>query len=142
MTVKITLKIGELAKQSGVAVGALRYYENVGVLTAERGENGYRYYPVQAIQQVQFIKKAQSLGFSLEEIHEILNIHHRGNEPCGFVRSRLQDKITQLDIQIKDMMAFKAQLEEYRDRWNEAQNPPSPHEICPLIETISLTPDS
>lgn len=142
MTVQTRFKIGEVAKQSGVAVGALRYYEGLGLLCSERGENGYRYYTTQTIQLVQFIKKAQSLGFSLEDIHEVLSIHHNGNEPCDFVRSRLQDKISQLETQIQQMIAFKHDLEAYRDRWNEPATSPQPHDICPLIESIPLPPDS
>lgn len=142
MTDQAGFKIGEVAKRSGVAVGALRYYEALGLLSVERGDNGYRYYPVQAIQQVQFIKKAQSLGFSLDDIHEVLNIHQDGNEPCDFVRARLQDKISQLETQIKDMIAFKSQLEAYRDRWNEQSEAPKPGDICPLIETVSLNQES
>lgn len=69
------LKIGELAKQTGLAVGTLRYYSDQGVLQPiERGNNGYRYYSEDASHQVEFIKKAQALGFSLEEIKQILDI--------------------------------------------------------------------
>ena len=77
MAVKTRLKIGELFKQTGIAVGALRYYESLGLLRSERGDNGYRYYSAQAVHQVQFIKKAQSLGFSLEDIGEVLNVHEQ-----------------------------------------------------------------
>jgi DNA-binding transcriptional MerR regulator len=88
---------------------------------------------------VQFIKKAQALGFSLEDIGEVLTVHQRGNVPCEFVQSLLQDKIRQLEIQIQQMTAFKADLEIYRDRWAESQPRPQPGDICPLIETVSLT---
>jgi len=138
MTIALGLKIGEVAKQTGVAVGALRYYETLGLLQSERGDNGYRYYPLASVQQVQFIKKAQALGFSLEEIGEILNVHQRGDMPCELVQSLLQAKIEQLEAQIQEMLAFKADLERYRDRW-VAQHPhPQPGDICPLIATIPL----
>jgi len=90
MITSMDLKIGAIAKETGVAVGALRYYEKRGLLQSQRGSNGYRYYPATAVQQVQFIKKAQALGFSLDEIGEILTIHQRGNLPCAHVRSLLQ----------------------------------------------------
>ena len=132
------LKIGELAQKSGVAVGALRYYESLNLLQSERGANGYRYYEPSAIQQIQFIKKAQALGLSLEDIQEILNIHHQGDLPCHFVRSRIQAKIDQLSYQIQEMNRFKATLETYRDRWNEEDSAPKATDICPLIESIPL----
>lgn len=138
MTVATGLKIGEVSKQTSTSVGALRYYESLGLLTSDRGENGYRYYPPEALQQVQFIRKAQALGFSLDDIHEVLNVHQQGDVPCEFVQSLLQDKIEQLEAQIHKMTAFKAELEEYRDRWATTQPRPQPGDICPLISSISL----
>lgn len=134
------LKIGELAQQTGVAVGALRYYESRGLLKSQRRENGYRYYFPVAVAQVQFIKKAQSLGFSLEDIGDILNVHRQGDRPCHLVRSLLQEKINQLETQLQNMLALKTELEAYRDQWAIAPRP-QPGDICPLIETISLSGD-
>lgn len=138
MTVATRLKIGEVSKQTGIAVGALRYYETLGLLKSKRGDNGYRYYSAQAVHQVQFIKKAQSLGFSLEDIGDVLNVHEQGDVPCELVRSLLQEKIDQLETQIREMSGFKRGLEQYRDRWASTQPRPQPGDICPLIETISL----
>ncbi|MGR3275298.1 heavy metal-responsive transcriptional regulator [Acaryochloris marina NIES-2412] len=138
MTTATRLKIGEVRRQTGVAVGALRYYESLALIHSERGDNGYRYYPQKTVQQVQFIKKAQTLGFSLEEIREILNIHQQGDIPCERVQFLLQGKIEQLDHQIQQMMSFKCELENYRDRWATNQPRPQPSDICPLISTVSL----
>lgn len=137
MTTAIRLKIGEVRRQTGVAVGALRYYESLALIHSERGDNGYRYYPQETVRQVQFIKKAQTLGFSLEEIREILNIHQQGDIPCEWVQSLLQDKIEQLDHQIQQMITFKSELEHYRDRWVTNQPRPQTDDICPLIATVS-----
>jgi DNA-binding transcriptional MerR regulator len=135
----VRLRIGEVAKQTGLAVGALRYYESLGLLSSERGDNGYRYYSPEAVHQVQFIKKAQAIGFSLEEIGEVLNLHEKGDTPCGLVQSLLQEKINQLESQIKQMTEFKAELEDYRDSWASNQPTLAPGDICPLIETVSLS---
>ncbi|MEM8504039.1 MAG: heavy metal-responsive transcriptional regulator [Cyanobacteria bacterium P01_D01_bin.1] len=132
------LKIGEVSKQTGIAVGALRYYEELGLLSSRRGSNGYRYYSATALRQVLFIKKAQALGFSLEEVGEVLTVHEKGNVPCELVRSLLQEKIEKLTSQIQSMTDFKAELERYRDRWATAQPHPQPEDICPLIDNISL----
>ena len=138
MTSTNRLKIGEVSKQTGIAVGALRYYEELGLLSSKRGENGYRYYLPSAVKQVRFIKKAQALGFSLEEVGEVLNVHRQGDVPCDLVRSLLQDKIEQLDRQIQEIETFKESLEAYRDRWTDSQPRPATGEICPLIETVTL----
>ncbi len=134
------LKIGELSKQTGLAVGTLRYYSDLGLLQpAQRGDNGYRYYSQDASQQVQFIKKAQALGFTLEEIKQILDVRDRGEKPCSLVQSLLNHKIEQLEIQIKQMTLFKAELEEYRTVWTNNPLPESQaQEVCPLISSVSL----
>ncbi|MCC0178327.1 heavy metal-responsive transcriptional regulator [Waterburya agarophytonicola K14] len=134
------LRIGELAKQTGLAVGTLRYYSDLGLLQpAQRGDNGYRYYSQDASQQVDFIKKAQTLGFTLEEIKQILDVRDRGEKPCSLVQSLLDSKIEQLQIQIRRMTLFKAELEEYRFAWIKNPNPESnSQEVCPLISSVSL----
>lgn len=132
------LKIGEVSKQTDVAVGALRYYEDLDLLKSQRGDNGYRYYSPEAIRQVQFIKKAQFLGFSLDDISEVLNVHQQGDIPCELVQSILQEKIEKLEAQIRDMTVFKNGLEQYRDSWEASKPHPKPGDICPLIETLPL----
>jgi DNA-binding transcriptional MerR regulator len=139
MAVINRLKIGEVSKQTGVAVGGLRYYESLGLIESKRGANSYRYYPPETVQQVRFIKKAQALGFSLEDIGDVLTVHHQGDVPCEFVQSLLQDKIQQLAAQIQEMVAFKTELEQYRDRWATNHPRPQPGDICPLIEAVPLT---
>jgi DNA-binding transcriptional MerR regulator len=140
MTTTTLLKIGDIAKQTGVSVGTLRYYETLRLLyPIERGNNGYRYYSSETVQQVQFIKKSQALGFSLEEIRKILDVRDRGEPPCSLVQNLLDHKIEQLEAQIKQMMTFKFELEEYRDRWAKVPSfRQDNREICPLIATVPL----
>lgn len=139
------LKIGELAKQTGLAVGTLRYYSDLELLQpVKRGENGYRYYSEDAGEQVEFIKKAQALGFTLEEIKQILDVRDRGEKPCNLVQSLLNQKIEELTNQIKKMSLFKQELEQYRTSWSN--NPTNPNldspEVCPLISSVSLNSGS
>jgi DNA-binding transcriptional MerR regulator len=144
MTANTLLKIGDIAKQTDVSVGTLRYYEMLKLLhPVERRDNGYRYYSLETIQQVQFIKKAQSLGFSLEEIRQIIDVRNRGELPCPFVQDLLDHKIGQLEAQIEQMMMFKAELEGYRDRWTLLANLQQDDlDICPLIATVPLRSDA
>ena len=140
MSTATYFKIGELAKQTGLAVGTLRYYSDLGLLLPSRiGDNGYRYYSKDATSQVQFIKKAQALGFTLEEIKQILDVRDRGEKPCSLVQDLLNDKIEQLELQIKRMTLFKGELEQYRSDWeNNPRNKLKMREVCPLISSVSL----
>lgn len=83
------------------------------------------------------------MGFSLEEIRQILDVRDRGELPCSIVQDLLDRKIEQLETQIGQMMTFKFELEGYRDRWKVVPNSqPDDREICPLIATVSLNSDS
>ena len=132
------LKIGELAKQTGVAVGTLRYYESLGLLEpALRSSSGYRYYTADAARQVQFIKKAQRLNFSLQEIQQILSSRRQGITACPLVQDLLSRKIHFLEEEIQRMSAFKAELEAYKKLWtNRALDNPDGEQLCSLIEGV------
>ena len=135
------LKIGELAKQTGVTVGTLRYYESLGLLEpSQRLENGYRYYEDTAIFKIQFIKKAQALQFSLTEIKQILEIQEKGNPACTTVKKFLNEKIDQVDSEIQHLYEFKTELEQYRNRWSDRSlDRPDMPKFCSLIDEV-VTP--
>ena len=140
------LKIGELAAQTKVAVATIRYYESLGLLEpTSRGESGYRYYDEASVNQLQFIKKAQSLQFSLSEIQQILGVRRQGNAACSVVRDLLHEKIAHLEEQIGLMQSLKTELEDYQDRWSgRPMDDPCSKELCSLIEEVARTtiPDS
>ncbi len=135
------LKIGELGKQTGVTVGTLRYYESLGLIEpSQRSESGYRYYADTAVHKVQFIKKAQVLQFSLTDIKQILDVCEQGNPACTTVKKLLNEKIHQVDIQVQHLHEFKAELEQYRDRWTERSSDQSDiPKLCSLIDEVSIS---
>ncbi|PSB13360.1 heavy metal-responsive transcriptional regulator [filamentous cyanobacterium CCP1] len=133
------LKIGELAEQTDVAVGTIRYYETLELIEpTHRSESGYRYYTADAVKRVQFIKKAQSLQFSLSEIQQILGVRHQGDPACPLVRDLLDRKIAELDVQLDRIKMLKVELEAYRDRWTDRPlDDPDSQELCSLIEEVA-----
>ncbi|MBD2103059.1 heavy metal-responsive transcriptional regulator [Leptolyngbya sp. FACHB-261] len=133
------LKIGELATQAEVAVGTIRYYETLGLIEpASRSESGYRYYNREAVRRLQFIRKAQSLQFSLSEIQQILGVRRRGDSACPMVQDLLNQKISHLEEQIYRTTTLKAELETYRDKWaDEPLSAPRSQELCHLIEEVT-----
>jgi len=137
---KSYLKIGQLAKKTGLAVGTLRYYSDLELLQPIYiGDNGYRYYQQNSKQQVEFIKKAQKLGFSLSEIKQILTIRDRGEQPCGLVKSILDQKIVEINTKIEEMTLFRLELENYRLAWiDQPDSQPASESPCPLISSVSL----
>jgi MerR family copper efflux transcriptional regulator len=131
----MTLRIGRLAEATGETVKTLRYWTNLGLLEAERGENGYRYYRKDAPQRIAFIRSAQGFGFTLGEIREILALRASGVKPCEHVRTRLKAHLSRVRSRIAVLEALERDLEA-RLRWAEAhQDPECRMEGCVYLVT-------
>ena len=133
------IKIGELAEETGVAVATIRYYESLGLLECtQRSESGYRYYNCAATQQLIFIKKAQSLQFSLSEIQQLLGVRRQGSPACTMVRDFLGQKIAYLEAQIQSITTLKQALELYQAEWvSRPLDEPLSQQLCSLIEEVA-----
>jgi MerR family copper efflux transcriptional regulator len=133
---KETAFIGRAAKGAGVSVQAVRYYERLGLLpTAHRTPTGYRVYGPEAVDRLRFIKQAQALGFSLDEIREILRLRYEGRSPCECVRKLLQKRLETIEHQIRQLVRFRHDLRNTLKR--SKRLPHLPHTasaICPLIQ--------
>ena len=96
---------GELSRLAGVSSDTLRHYERKGVLERpRRSSNGYRRYPSDALQRVQLIRGALSVGFTLDELARILNVRDRGGAPCEEVRNLAVQKLANIETQLRDLM--------------------------------------
>lgn len=133
LTQERPLQIGPIAKESGVPIKTIRYYEELGLLQAiGRTEGGYRLFDTSVFNRLSFIKRAQSLGLSLAEIKEFLDVHDQGNLPCDHVRVKLQKKIADVDRQIQQLQILKSELQALLA---ESTSPVSSnHSICPIIQ--------
>src|SRR5918995_693168 len=98
-----SLKIGEVAKASGVGIEALRFYERNGLLGRPgRTQSGYRVYEPDVLQRLDFIKRAQVLGFSLHEIKQIIADKQADRSPCREVREIVRQRLRELDEKLKE----------------------------------------
>jgi MerR family transcriptional regulator, copper efflux regulator len=92
------LKIGELAKQTGVSVKTIRYYEDCGLLqAAERTEGQFRLFNPQVMERLHFIRRLQGLGLSLQEIGDCLAVYDQGDSPCHNIADKLSAHIQAID---------------------------------------------
>ena len=106
------MKIGQLAQRTGVSVDTLRFYEDKGLLAPQaRTESGYRQYAASAVDQVRFIKTAQSLGFSLQEIAAIVPDLRQGQLPLHELRGRMRAKLDAITQQIAVLSAQRDELQ-------------------------------
>jgi len=132
------LLIGQIAIQSGVPIKTIRYYEELGLLKSMgRTEGGYRQFSSQVLTRLAFIKRAQNLGLSLQEIGEILKVYDQGELPCGEVKEKLEDKLVQIEQQIEQLQTLQAELRGLLTGWNDF-----PIEkygtICPIIQDVAV----
>ena len=107
------MKIGQLAKTVGIDIQTLRYYESQGLLNEpNRLENGYRDYPNESIERLQFIKKAKLVGFTLKEIKDLLAIQVTKDEhTCQEVKSFTQIKLDEINQKINELNEIKSALQ-------------------------------
>lgn len=104
------MRIGQLAKRTGVSPDTLRFYERLDLLDGHRRDNGYRDYPDSAIDRVEFIKLAQALGFTLAEIRSIAPMLTGGTLPVEQVQAFIHDKLTLLDQRIATLQTLRDRL--------------------------------
>jgi DNA-binding transcriptional MerR regulator len=104
------MRIGQLAKRTGVSPDTLRFYERLDLLDGHRRDNGYRDYPDSAIDRVEFIKLAQALGFTLAEIRSIAPMLTGGTLPIEQVQAFILDKLALIDQRIATLQTLRDRL--------------------------------
>src|SRR5688500_11106418 len=103
--------IGDIARQADVTPSTIRYYEEIGLLTAPpRSDAGYRRYSAATLEELEFIKKGQGLGFSLEEIGEVLKLSRSGEAPCSHVLELAERNLAAAEDRIQQLRAFRDRL--------------------------------
>jgi DNA-binding transcriptional MerR regulator len=127
------LKIGEVSKRSGVGVEALRFYEKSGLLERpSRTFSGYRVYGEEVLERLAFIKQAQALGFSLDEVRQIIADARKGQSPCEEVREIVRRRLAELDERLRELRRHREELQRTLAEWDEVGR--APGHICGLIE--------
>ncbi|AZC35141.1 MerR family DNA-binding transcriptional regulator [Pseudomonas sp. 22526] len=106
------MRIGELAQACAVSRDTLRFYEQRGLIAAQRTANGYRDYPSDMVQLVLYIKTAQRLGFSLGEIGSSVAALWQSSDPDSAVTQLLQDKLTLIETRISELGELRQELQQ------------------------------
>lgn len=127
------MRTGELAARAGVNAQTLRYYERRGLLARPpRSPTGYRSYPDDVVETVRFVKRAQKLGFSLDEIEELLALADGGPDDCDLARALAEARISQLAQRITDLQRMKQSL---TDLVATCELPPA-RRSCPILTSL------
>ena len=104
---------GELAKQAGVGIEAIRFYEKKALIPKpRRNESGYREYSPEDVKQIRFIKRAQELGFTLKEIKNLVELQATSKAMCADVQKRADKKYAEIEKRISDLKRMLRSLRE------------------------------
>ncbi|HSE96702.1 MAG TPA: heavy metal-responsive transcriptional regulator [Blastocatellia bacterium] len=127
------LKIGEVSRQTGIGIETLRFYEKSGLLDKPaRTYSGYRMYSSDVLDRLSFIKRAQVLGFSLDEIRKLIDDARGGHSPCDEVREIVRTRLEELDRRMREMARYRKELADTLEEWDRLGR--APGHICGLIE--------
>jgi DNA-binding transcriptional MerR regulator len=135
------LRTGEVADRAGVNIQTLRYYERRGLLSEPaRSIGGHRLYPPDTVALLGVIKAAQRLGFTLDEVAELIDAG-RGHHPAADLRQRAIDKISEIDAKIADLQVIRGALNRVVDARCDSLTNCTCAE-CPIpFLTIAARPD-
>jgi MerR family copper efflux transcriptional regulator len=129
------MRIGELADQADISTKAIRYYEQIGILTPPaRTPSGYRTYDEAALGRLGFVRAAQAVGLTLGEIRQIIALRDNGQAPCTHVRDLLQRHAADLEVRIRELRQLRGELRQLAERaasLDPEQCPPD--RVCHLI---------
>lgn len=127
------LTVGMAARRAGVRVATLHYYERRGLLPrAPRTSGNYRMYDEEAVRRLRFIKRAQELGFTLDEIGDLLSLRASPGAGCADVRRRAEDKIRDVDAKLRTLVSMREALADLV----AACSGEGPVTDCPILDTL------
>ncbi len=129
------MNIGDAAKASGVSAKLIRYYESIGLIPeAGRTASGYRVYTKQEVSILHFVKRARTLGFSIERIHHLVSLWRDKERASAEVKRIALDHAAELEAKIAEMQAM---VDTLRERAASCQGDHRPD--CPILHDLENT---
>lgn len=125
------MTIGRLAKAAGVSVETIRYYQSRDLLAKPEPKGAYRYYSAAAVERLRFIKRAQELGFSLDEIHDLLSLS--AGVKRADIRQLASERLAQIEEKLTDLNRMKASLTSLISACQHTKD----DKPCPIVAALS-----
>jgi DNA-binding transcriptional MerR regulator len=142
MSALAPLRIGQVSRQTGLSVDTIRFYEKEGLLPPPvRTLGGYRLYSALEVADLEFIQRAQGLGFSLNEIRELISIQCQSQEVCGHVRELITQKLTIVRGKILELQRLEKALSDALTQCKKTLRKRSkPQVSCPVLHAMKGRP--
>lgn len=126
------MNISEAARQSGLTSKTIRYYEQIELIKPERSENGYRDYSDHDLETLKFLQRARATGFGLDECRQLLDLYQNPQRRSQHVKSLVQEKLTQVDAQLKELQAMRDTLATMVSHCAGDEGP-----VCAIIDELA-----
>jgi len=126
------MNIGEAAESSGLPAKTIRYYEDIGLVVADRRGNGYRDYAEEHVHKLRFIQRARSLGFTVDECRNLLSLYEDRNRASAEVKQLAEARLADIDLKIAELRGMRAALSELIDACRGDHRPD-----CPILNDLA-----
>ena len=123
------MNVGEAARASGLPAKTIRYYEEIGLLSPERADNGYRDYSANDVHRLRFLQRARGLGFSVEECRQLLSLYGDKNRESADVKAIASAKLVEID---RKLAALRSMLSHLVSHCHGDDRPD-----CPIMDELS-----
>lgn len=126
------MNIGEAAEATGLPAKTIRYYEDIGLVAAERKPNGYRDYGAAELHSLHFVQRARSLGFSVADCRDLLSLYRDRKRSSGDVKTLAKTRLAEIDGKIAELQSLRATLSHLIDSCAGDNRPD-----CPIIDGLA-----
>ncbi|QPC88776.1 Cu(I)-responsive transcriptional regulator [Mesorhizobium sp. NBSH29] len=126
------MNIGTASEKSGLPPKTIRYYEEIGLLKADRAGNGYRDYSISDVHRLRFLQRSRSLGFSVEECRQLLSLYGDKERESADVKAMAQTKLAEIDRKIGDLVSLRDLLSHLVQNCHGDERPD-----CPIIDGLA-----
>ncbi len=126
------MNIGVASEKSGLPPKTIRYYEDVGLLTPARTDNGYRDYSTADVHRLRFLQRSRSLGFSVDECRQLLSLYRDRDRESADVKALAQAKLVEIDRKIAELAGLRRLLHHLVEHCQGDERPE-----CPIIDELA-----
>ncbi len=131
------MNIGEAATEAGLPAKTLRYYEDIGLVTPQRSDNGYRHYAEEDIHKLRFLQRSRSLGFTIADCRTLISLYEDTSRASADVKSIAKSHLDQVEIKIQELKSLRNTLKHLINSCKGDHRPD-----CPILDDLSRKSNS
>ncbi|MEX0408816.1 Cu(I)-responsive transcriptional regulator [Aquibium sp. LZ166] len=126
------MNIGTVSEKSGLPPKTIRYYEDIGLISPDRRDNGYRDYSTEDVHRLRFLQRSRGLGFSVEECRQLLSLYGDTHRESAEVKAIAEAKLTEIDRKLAELQGLRDMLSHLVANCHGDGRPQ-----CPIIDGLS-----